>query len=278
MAWAEVASRGLGLRRGLLDDLIEAPEGAFDFLELAPENWIHVGGRLGRRLAMLAERHTVLLHGLSLNLGGFAPLDTGLLDEIRQFKKRINSPYYSEHLSYCADDGHLYELLPIPFTEEAVHHVAGRIRQVQDFLGERIAVENASYYCVTGQELSELAFIQAVVEEADCDLLLDVNNIYVNAVNHGYDPVAFLAGLPGERARYLHVAGHHQASPSLLVDTHGEAVIDPVWHLLDACYRQFGIKPTLLERDFDIPPLAQLQIELNQISAIQQRQQGIPRT
>lgn len=261
--------RGLGLRRSLMDEISEAPAGAFDFLEVAPENWIGVGGRAGRKFAALAEHYPVLLHGLSLNLGGFSALDRSLVERIRAFKLRFNCPHYSEHLSYCADDGHLYELLPIPFTEEAVHHVAGRIRQVQDMLGERIAVENASYYCAPGQQLSELDFIRAVLDEADCELLLDVNNVYVNALNHGYDAWAFLEALPGERISYLHVAGHDAGDPTLLVDTHGEPVIDPVWRLLARAYQLFGVKPTLLERDFNIPPLSELLRELDQIGRIQ---------
>jgi uncharacterized protein len=176
---------------------------------------------------------------------------------------------YTEHLSYCSDDGHLYDLLPIPFTGEAVHYVAARVRRAQDILGRRIALENASYYAAIGAEMSELEFINAVLDEADCDLLLDVNNIYVNSVNHGYDPAAFLRGLPGERIVYAHVAGHYNEAEDLIVDTHGAEVIDPVWSLLRTAYDHFGVFPTLLERDFNFPPVETLLGEVDTIRRLQ---------
>ena len=159
--------------------------------------------------------------------------------------------------------------MPIPFTEAAVRHVAGRIRQVQDALGQRIAIENVSYYAAPAREMTELEFLNAVLREADCELLLDVNNVYVNSVNHGYDPDSFLAGIPASRIAYGHVAGHFVEAEDLLVDTHGAEVVDPVWRLLAAAYRRFGRFPTLLERDFNIPPVATLMAELAQISSAQ---------
>lgn len=270
---------GLGLRRPLLDAVLEStPAVSPDFLEIAPENWIGVGGRYGRGLRRAAERWPIWLHGLSLDIGGPRPLDVELLARIQDLRRVLAGPGgalppYSEHLSYCADDGHLYDLLPIPFTGEAVHYVATRVREVQDRLGERIALENSSYYVALGQELTELEFINAVLAEADCELLLDVNNLYVNSVNHGYDAHAFLHGLPAERVRYLHLAGHYRDADddgaSLLVDTHGAAVIDPVWALLAETYRLYGPLPTLLERDFNFPPLAELLAELAEIGAAQ---------
>ena len=172
-----------------------------DFFEIAPENWIGVGGALGRTLRAFTESHPFVCHGLSLSLGGPAPLDETLLVRIRRFMDAHGISRYSEHLSWCADDGHLYDLLPIPFTGEAVRHVAARIRQAQDILGRRIAVENSSYYAAPGAEMSELDFIRAVLEEADCELLLDVNNIHVNSVNHGYDAGAFLDAMPAIASR-----------------------------------------------------------------------------
>jgi len=262
---------GLGLRRSLLGPLAALDAGHVDFLEVAPENWIGVGGRLGRAFRALAERQPVLLHGLSLDIGGFAPLDTGLLAKVREFKREHRCPIYTEHLSYCAADGHLYDLLPIPFTEEAVRHVAARVRQVQDLLGERIALENASYYAASAQQMSEAEFIRAVLEEADCGLLLDVNNIYVNSINHRYDAREFLAALPGERAVYIHVAGHYVEAEDLRVDSHGAAVIDPVWELLAEAYRLFGVLPTLVERDFNIPPVPVLLGEVARVRDVQQQ-------
>jgi hypothetical protein len=260
---------GLGLRRVLLDPLAAWAGIMPDFFEVAPENWIGVGGRFGRRFRELTERHPLVLHGLSLDLGGPAPLDEELVRAVGRFMDRHGALLYTEHLSYCADDGHLYDLMPIPFTEEAVRYVAGRIRRVQDLLGRRIAVENVSYYAAPDQELSELEFLRAVLGEADCDLLLDVNNIYVNSINHRYDPVAFLRALPGERAVYVHVAGHYVEAEDLRVDTHGAPVIDPVWDLLAEAYRCFGPLPTLVERDFNIPPLAELLGEVERVRAMQ---------
>jgi uncharacterized protein (UPF0276 family) len=242
---------------------------AIDFLEIAPENWIGVGGRLGRELRALTERHAFVCHGLSLSLGGPAPLDETLLARIRRLLDTHGIALYSEHLSYCSDDGHLYDLMPIPFTDEAVHSVAARIRQAQDLLGQRIAVENVSYYAAPSQAMREIDFINAVLAEADCDLLLDVNNIHVNSVNHGYDAGAFLDALPGERIAYIHIAGHYVEAPDLLVDTHGAAIIDPVWQLLARAYRNFGVRPTLVERDFNFPPLAELVGEVRTIRNIQ---------
>jgi uncharacterized protein (UPF0276 family) len=249
---------GLGLRRALLGPLREHPSLPIDFFEIAPENWIGVGGKLGRALRELTERHAFVCHGLSLSLGGRDPLDDTLLARIRRFLDAHGIAVYSEHLSYCADGGHLYDLMPIPFTGEAVHHVAARIRKAQDVLGQRIAVENVSYYAAPGKEMREIDFVTAVLDEADCDLLLDVNNIYVNSINHGYDAEAFLDALPGDRIAYIHVAGHYDEAPDLKIDTHGAPVVDPVWRLLDRAYARFGVRPTLIERDFNFPPLAEL--------------------
>jgi uncharacterized protein (UPF0276 family) len=191
---------------------------------------------------------------------------------VKGFLDQHSIPLYTEHLSYCSDDGHLYDLLPIPFTQEAVSYVAARIRRTQDILERRIAVENASYYVEAPiSELSEIEFIRAVLEEADCLLHLDVNNIYVNSVNHKYDPVKFLHALPGERITYIHTAGHYAETEDLIVDTHGADVIDPVWDLLEETYRIFGVFPTLLERDFNIPPLQDLVKEVEHIARLQQR-------
>jgi uncharacterized protein (UPF0276 family) len=253
---------GLGLRRALMGPLQAAAPGDFDFLECAPDNWIGVGGRFGEGLRELSGRHPLVCHGLSLSLGAVEPFDETYLLKLRRFLDEHRAPIYSEHLSYCSDDGQLYDLMPIPFTEEAVHHVAGRIRQVQDALGRRIAVENISYYAAPYQAMPEIDFINAVLEEADCDLLLDVNNIFVNAVNHRYDAHDFLRRLPGERIAYYHVAGHYDEADDLKVDTHGAAVKPGVWELLDTACARFGPRPALLERDFNFPPYAELVAEV----------------
>lgn len=257
---------GLGLRRTLLPQLRSAAPGSFDFLEAAPENWIGVGGALGEAFAELSARYPIVLHGLSLSVGGPAPLDDTLVTKIRKLMDAHRCPIYSEHLSACGDtQGQLYDLLPLPFCEEAVRHVAARIRRVQDILGRRIAIENISYYAAPFQDMPEIDFVNAVLAEADCLLLLDVNNIVVNATNHRYDPDAFLAALPGERIAYLHVAGHYDEADDLKIDTHGAAVNAQVWSLLESTYRLFGPKPTLLERDFNFPPFEDLLDELGQI-------------
>ena len=261
---------GLGLRRGLMPELLTLDEGALDFLECAPENWIGVGGAYGRSLSQLTERFALTSHGLSLSLGGSLPLNLELLEQTRQFLDRHKVRLYSEHLSYCGDDGYLYDLMPIPFTDEAVHQVAARIRQAQDHLQRRIAVENISYYAAPYQALSELDFIRAVLAEADCDLLLDVNNLFVNACNHGYDALAFLRGLPAARVTAMHVAGHYDEAPDLKVDTHGAPVNDDVWALFALACQRFGAQPTVLERDFNYPPLTKLLEETARIRAIQQ--------
>jgi uncharacterized protein (UPF0276 family) len=260
---APISGAGLGLRRSLLDTLEQSTPDDIQFMEVAPENWINLGGRLGKKFRRYTERFPFVCHGLSLSIGSPAPLNTELLHAIKKLMQEHGIRYYSEHLSYCSDDGQLYDLLPIPFTEEAVDYVAARIQQAQDILGQRIAIENSSYYCAPQQEMSESEFINAVIKKADCALLLDVNNIYVNSINHRYDPFEFLASLPGERTAYIHIAGHYEEAEDLRVDTHGTAVIDPVWALLEKSYALFGVKPTLLERDFNIPPLPELMSELD---------------
>ena len=264
-----LAGAGLGLRRTLLGPLSSCTAADVQFLEVAPENWIRVGGRLGRQLAEYTERYPFVCHGLSLSLGSVDALDRDLLAGIKGFLRRHSVLCYSEHLSYCSDQGHLYDLLPMPFTAEAVRHVAARIRQVQDVLERRIAIENVSYYAAPLAEMSEIEFLNAVLMEADCDLLLDINNVYVNSVNHGYDAEAFLARIPGARIAYGHIAGHFVEAEDLLVDTHGADVIDPVWTLLQSAYRRFGVFPTLLERDFNLPPVELLLAEVAKIGAIQ---------
>jgi uncharacterized protein (UPF0276 family) len=270
---ASLQGAGLGLRRSLLGPLTDQPAEQIDFLEVAPENWIGIGGCLGRQFRSFTERYPFVLHGLSLSLGGPTALDEAFVRDVKAFMQTHNIGIYSEHLSYCSDDGHLYDLMPIPFTEEAVHYVAARIRRVQEILEQRIAIENVSYYAAPGKQMEEIAFINAVLEEADCDLLLDVNNAYVNGSNHGYDPLEFIRALPGKRIAYLHVAGHYQEAEDLIIDTHGAPVIDPVWQLLAQTYAHFGAIPTLLERDFNLPPLPELLAEVVQIAAMQRKEE-----
>ena len=264
-----VAGAGLGLRRSLLKPLRQRLPENIDFFEVAPENWLNVGGALGKQFRYFTERYPFVTHGLSLSLGGPSPLDENLLRAIKAFLDEHQIRFYTEHLSYCSDDGHLYDLMPIPFTGEAVQYVADRIRRTQEILERRIGIENVSYYAAPGQQMDELDFLNAVLEEADCDLLLDINNIYVNSINHRDDALEFMGGVPAERVVYFHVAGHYVEAEDLRVDTHGSAVCDPVWQLLGQAYHQFGPVPTLLERDFNIPPLADLLAEIEQIRRLQ---------
>jgi uncharacterized protein (UPF0276 family) len=248
--------------------------GPVDFMEVAPENWMNVGGRYGRAFREFTGQVPFVCHGLSLSIGGPAPLDETFLHRLRQFLDQHGIRCYSEHLSYCTDDGHLYDLMPIPFTAEAVQYVAGRIRKVQDILERKIAIENVSYYAAPGAELSEIEFITAVLEEAGCDLLLDVNNIYVNSINHRYDAIGFLRDLPGHRIASGHIAGHYNEAEDLIVDTHGADVIPGVWEILEEAYRACGVFPTLLERDFNLPPIEDLMSEVGHIRVLQEKWQN----
>lgn len=263
-------SAGLGMRREFTDALLDMPETPLDFIEVAPENWMAMGGRNAKRLARATERFPLFCHGLSLSIGSPAPLDEAFVKRLKTFLDDNEIVCYSEHLSYCSDDGHLYDLMPIPFTDEAVNYVSERIQRVQDLLKRRLVIENVSYYAAPGQMMQEIDFINAIMQKADCELLLDVNNVYVNSINHRYDPAEYIKALPTERIAYMHVAGHYKEADDLIVDTHGADVIDPVWSLLDLSYQTHGPRPTLLERDFNIPPLETLFEEIQTIKQLQQ--------
>lgn len=262
-----LSGAGLGLRRELIPELLEGIPDAISFVELAPENWLDVGGRLGEQLAEISARIPVACHGLSLSLGGPGALDEQLLRRIRQFMHEHGIGLYTEHLSWCADDNQLYDLLPIPQTMQAVRWVADRIARAQDIMGMRIGVENASAYLVPpGAEMSEAEFVSEVVLRADCGLHLDINNVFVNACNFGFDALSYLKSLPLDRVCYMHVAGHHTEPDGIIIDTHGADVIDPVWQLLDFAHSLLGKSvPTCLERDFNIPDLSQLCSEVERI-------------
>jgi len=268
-----VHGAGVGLRRSMIDSLLDQPATQVSFMEVAPENWIGVGGVAGKQFRAFSEHYNMICHGLCLSIGGPSPLDEAFLQRLKRFLDEHQIKLYSEHLSYCGDDGHLYDLLPIPFTEEAVHYVAKRIQRVQDILERPIAMENVSYYAAPGQEMPEIEFLNAVIEEANCKMLLDINNIYVNSINHKYNATEFLKVIPSDRVEYIHIAGHYKEAEDLMIDTHGADVIKPVWDLLEQTYQLYGVIPTLLERDFDIPPLAELLTEVDQIISIQNKWQ-----
>ncbi len=265
-----VEGAGVGLRREHLKDFLSKSQ-PVDFIEVAPENWLPFGGRLQRDFAEIASRYPLVCHGLSLSIAGPDPLDLAFLGELKQFFRQYQVRLYSEHLSYCSGQGHLYDLMPIPFCQQAVDYLVPRIRQVQDVLEMELVLENISYYGVPATGMPELEFLLQVIEKADCGLLLDVNNVYVNSVNHGYDAADFISALPGQRIRYGHIAGHYQQHEALLIDTHGSAVTDPVWQLLQFAYQQHGVFPTLLERDFNLPAVSELLSEMDQIRQLQQQ-------
>ncbi|MCF6253068.1 MAG: DUF692 domain-containing protein [Methylococcaceae bacterium] len=264
-----VHNAGLGLRRSFLTEIVDTPAKNVSFYEVAPENWITIGGKLGKQFRAMTERFDFVCHGLSLSIGSTDPLDEKFVLDVKNFMHQHQIKFYSEHLSYCSHQGHLYDLMPIPFTSDAVTHVAQRIQRVQDILEQKIAIENVSYYAAPGQEMDEIDFFNAVVEEADCDILIDINNIYVNSINHGYNAEDFLRAIPAHRIAYAHIAGHYVEADDFLVDTHGADIIDPVWKLLAKAYELYGVFPTLLERDFNIPTLAVLLTEVDTISSIQ---------
>lgn len=266
-----LSGAGLGFRRELIEPLKHSVPNVIDFFEVAPENWAGLGGRSAKDLRHFTERYPFVCHGLSLSLGGPAPLDTQLLHKTKAFMKAHGMQLFTDHLSWCSDESHLYDLLPITCTQEAVMWTAKRIKQAQDILEMRIGIENASTYIAPpGAEMSEAEFVAAVVKEADCLLHLDVNNIYVNSQNFGFDALDYLNTLPLERTCYVHVAGHYVEPDGLLIDTHGAEVVDTVWHLLLAAYeRMGGDVPTCLERDFNLPSLSELTVEVMQIARLQ---------
>lgn len=274
---AELAGVGLGLRREFIDAFLTADTHP-DFIEVAPENWMGFGGRHAKLLGQCVEKAPLICHGLSLSIGGPHPLNIEFIQQVKNFLQRYQVPIYSEHLSYTHDGGYLYDLLPIPMTEAAVDYVAERILRVQDILGQRLVIENVSTYLMPNAEMREAEFVREVLLKADCELLLDVNNVYVNSINHGSDAYGFIDAMPKDRIRYLHVAGHEQVEKNLLIDTHGAAISDPVWQLLQYTYQVCGVKPTLLERDFNIPSWQQLQNEWTSIKKMQQESRDESKT
>lgn len=272
---ALVYGAGLGFRREMDSELDLITSDKVDFMEVAPENWMRLGGKFQDLFAQVSSQHNMVIHGLSLSLGSPDPLDVNFVKEVGQFMRKFNIKHYSEHLSYCSAGGHMYDLMPIPFTQEAVHYVATRIKQVQDILEQKIAIENVSSYLSQSDELTEIEFTNAILQEADCHLLLDVNNVYVNSINHNYDAKEFIDKLPSKRILYGHIAGHYDEADDLKIDTHGSDVIQPVWDLLEYAYKQHGVFPTLLERDFNIPALDELFTEVDTIKQLQKRYESV---
>lgn len=259
---------GLGYRRDFSDEFLNGNINP-DFVEFAPENWMNIGGYWKKQMQQVAEKYPVVCHGLSLSIGSPEPLDLNFLKELKVFLNTFNVKIYSEHLSFAkCENAHLYDLLPIPFREDAVMHVSNKIRQLQDYLERPFVMENVSYYTPVGAEMSESEFINAIVKEADCKLLLDVNNVYVNSFNQKYDALSFIDALPLNKVAYIHMAGHTQVSEDLIIDTHGEAIIDPVFDLFEYTVSKIKPVPVLLERDFNIPEMDELNSEINKLRTI----------
>jgi uncharacterized protein (UPF0276 family) len=261
---------GLGLRSALVENIIERPPPELSFLEVAPENYMRRGGLYLASLNACAQRWPIVTHGLTMSLGGVDPLPAEYLATLASFVRRVSTPWHSDHLCFTVAGGVVtHELLPLPFTAEAVEHVAVRVMRAQDALGIPMAVENISYYAHPGApEMDEADFAAAVVARAGCSLLLDVNNVYVNAQNHGFDAQAMIAKMPLDKVLQIHVAGHDTSDPSLVLDTHAEAVRDEVYDLLAFTLRRTGNVPVLLERDDNFPSWDELCAELAKLDAI----------
>ena len=260
---------GLGYRREFAEEFLHGENIKPDFIELAPENWMEIGGYWKKQFDRVAEKYTVFAHGLSLSIGSPEPLDTDFLKNVKVFLDQYNISIYSEHLSFAkCDNAHMYDLLPVPFRRDAVKHIAQRVRQVQDFLERELVLEIVSYYTPVAAEMDEAAFITSVAEESGCGLLLDVNNVYVNAFNHHYNAYEFIEKLPLDKVRYIHMAGHKKVSDDLIIDTHGEAIIDEVYNLFGFTLSKIKPVPVLLERDFNIPQMEELQMEMTRMRNI----------
>ena len=259
---------GLGLRpehyRAVLDNLPSV-----DWFEIVSENYLVPGGKPLYFLDRIREHYPMVMHGVSLSIGGTDPLDIEYLGALKQLADRVEPAWVSDHLCWTGIDGrNLHDLLPLPYTEEAIAHVAERVGRVQDRLGRRILLENvSSYVTYTDSCVSEWEFLSTVADRADCHILLDVNNIYVSAHNHGFDPLAYLDGIPGERVRQIHLAGHSH-NGSLIVDTHDHPVPDPVWTLYGEAITRLGPVSTMIERDDDIPPLEVLLDEIGRARSL----------
>jgi uncharacterized protein len=263
---------GLGYRRDFAEEFLSRKNIQPDFIELAPENWMEIGGYWKKQFDKVAEKYPIFSHGLSLSIGSPDPLDMDFLKKVKAFLKRYDVKIYSEHLSFSkCDNAHLYDLLPVPFRKDAVKHISERVKIVQDFLERQLVLEIVSYYTPVAAEMDEATFITGIVNESQCGLLLDVNNVYVNAFNHHYDARDFISKLPLEQVKYIHMAGHRQVSPDLIIDTHGEPIIDPVYDLFDFTMSKVKPVPVLLERDFNIPEMEELQLEMNKLRAIHQK-------
>ncbi|MFO0763078.1 MAG: DUF692 domain-containing protein [Byssovorax sp.] len=276
---AGITGVGLGLRFAFVDDVIQAlDEGrslpGVAFFEISPENHMRRGGYIPAAIDRVGEAYRYLTHGLTLSLGGNDPFDAAYLGELRRFLDRVRAPYHSDHLCFNGTSGRiLHDLLPIPFTRASAVHVAGRIREAADRLDRPIVIENITHYLHAGRpDLDEADFLAEVLDRSGAGLLLDVNNVYVNGQNHGFDPLDFLRRVPLDRVVQLHIAGHdHSPEDEVIIDTHGADVIAPVLDLLTWVIERTGPMPVLLERDHRIPPLPALLDEIARVEESYER-------
>jgi uncharacterized protein (UPF0276 family) len=248
---------------------ILAGDPAIDWLEILSENYMIPGGRPLEYLARFRERYPLVMHGVSMSIGSSDPLDRDYLAQLKRLAQFVEPAWISDHLCWTGVDGtHLHDLMPLPYTEEALAHVSARVREVQDVLGRRILLENvSSYTAFHASQLSESQFLAEIAQRADCLILLDVNNVYVSSHNHGFDARAYLDEIPVTRVQQFHLAGHEN-NGALIVDTHDAPIVDPVWDLYAYAVRRFGPVTTMIERDDRIPPLAELLVELDRAREI----------
>jgi len=253
---------GLGLRTAHYETIL-AEKPPVDWFEVITENYLVPGGKPLYYLDSIRANYPLVMHGVSLSIGGTDPLNLDYLRQVKTLAERIEPAWISDHLCWTGVNGvNLHDLLPLPYTQEAVQHVADRVKTVQDFLRCRILLENvSSYITYAHSEMTEWEFLSAVAERADCLILLDINNIYVSAHNHQFDPLDYLNNVPVKRVQQFHLAGHLNLG-NIIIDSHGDTVIDPVWSLYEAALRRFGPVSTMIERDDNIPPFAELLAEL----------------
>jgi uncharacterized protein len=262
---------GLGLRTQHYEAVLE-DRARIDWLEILTDNYLVPGGKPLHYLARIREQFPIAMHGVALSIGSTDELDREYLEQVRSLAARFEPAWISDHLCWTGVAGrNTHDLLPLPYTEEALRHVAERVGVVQDILGRRLVLENvSSYVSFTASTLSEWEFLRGVAEEADCLILLDVNNIYVSGINHEFDPLRYLEAIPAERVQQIHLAGH-QDHGAYLIDTHDRAVAAPVWELYVAALRRFGAISTSIERDAAIPPLAELLAEMEMARSLARR-------
>lgn len=265
----EVLGYGLGLRTDHYATILDTHPSSIDWFEIISENFLIPGGKPLYYLDQIRECYPMVMHGVSLSIGSCDPLNWDYLKQLKQLTERVKPAWISDHLCWTGINKlNMHDLLPLPYTEETIQHVVQRIQEVQDFLGRQISLENvSSYLTYKDSEFTEWDFLSTIVEEADCRILLDINNIYVSSFNHGFDPDEYLEGIPIDRVQQFHLAGHTN-NGTHIIDTHDAPIIEDVWHLYAKAIKRFGFVSTMIERDDNIPPLDELLTELEQAKSV----------